>query len=131
MTADIELLPCPFCDSPAEVDSCQHFRAMHSGLVEESAAIYCTRCAAQMTHCYSDHPGTGREQLFADLTEKWNARANVAHHVAAKDAEIVELQERAERLVEALRYAVEEVPELATVPGIDALLSDQGEAGSA
>ena len=68
------LLACPFCGSDAEMDTDQSFRAFVSGRFESSVAIYCTKCCVQMQHCYSDHRGTEREDLAADLIERWNTR---------------------------------------------------------
>ena len=72
------LLACPFCGSDAEMDTDQSFRAFVSGRLESSVAIYCTKCCVQMQHCYSDHRGTEREDLAADLIERWNTREAAA-----------------------------------------------------
>lgn len=86
---DVELLPCPFCNAPAEIDTDQAFRAIVTGDFEKSVAIYCTACAVQMQHCYSDHRGTPRETLANDLVERWNARAAVAPNRPVVDDEMI------------------------------------------
>lgn len=70
------LLPCPFCDGDAEMDTMQAYRGMSTGALGHAVAIYCTKCSVQMTHCYEDHRGTDREDLQADLAGAWNLRSD-------------------------------------------------------
>ena len=70
-----DLKPCPFCGSPAEIDTLRSFRALSSGRVETSCAIYCTACDADMTICYSDVRDMPREDVAGLLFERWNKRA--------------------------------------------------------
>lgn len=72
------LLACPFCGSPAELDTRQSFRAITTGRMEQAVSIYCASCTVQMMHCYSDHRGTRHEDLAADLIVAWNTRALAA-----------------------------------------------------
>ena len=138
-----ELKPCPFCGGSAEADSAQGFRAIVSGRMEEAAAIYCTRCVVQMTHCYSDHRGTSREELMSDLVERWNTRAasgglnepfgnpeqfDVNEH-SGNSRQLASLEQRAEDLLRVARNGWFEtsdpVPHGAAIRAITAALANQ------
>lgn len=69
------LLPCPFCGGDAEMDTQRSYRAMSPRAdIGHGVAIYCTKCSADMMHCYEDHAGTDKEDLWADLAGLWNRR---------------------------------------------------------
>ena len=75
MTAEPDLLPCPFCGG----------EAMHSGCDEHGYAVTCTN-----GECYAYNkawPPTVDLAITA-----WNTRANVAHATAARDAEVEALR---------------------------------------
>lgn len=126
MTADIKLLPCPFCGGRADI--------VRGGADEEIwphrafSRAFCTGCQARQLFHKTD----------ADAAAAWNIRANVAHHTAAKDAEIERLrvdveawkashslltdtchhfQARAKRLEESLRPTKEKLELIASVLG--------------
>lgn len=69
-----ELKPCPFCGGAAELDREQAYRVMKSGHISERAAVYCTRCTADMGFCYADGPGTPREDIVNEMVDSWNRR---------------------------------------------------------
>lgn len=75
MTADVELLPCPFCGGRAKT---------------KLPYVRCVDCGGQM--CFGDG------DAFDAAITAWNRRANVAHATAAKDAEIERLRAEVERL---------------------------------
>lgn len=75
MTSNVELLPCPFCGSPAEIDK--------GGLGEVFAA--CSKCWCHMGGAWST--------TESDAIAAWNRRA-----IAAKDAEVEVLRAEAEKL---------------------------------
>ena len=70
-----KLLPCPFCGGEAELDTSQAYRALSSGALGSRAAIYCTRCSAEVGFCYEDAPGTPREDIVNQVVDDWNRRA--------------------------------------------------------
>lgn len=76
------LEPCPFCGGDAESDSQRHYRNISTGNLEKSAAIYCTKCNADMAWCYRDTPEIEREQVMLLLTEQWNTRATLSQPTA-------------------------------------------------
>lgn len=78
----LELKPCPFCGGDAESDCQRHYRNISTGNLEKSAAIYCTKCSADMTWCYRDTPEIEREQVMLLLTEQWNTRATLSQPTA-------------------------------------------------
>ncbi len=82
-----ELLPCPFCNSGAEIDTRQAYRVLSTGALGSAIAIYCTSCSAQMTICREDHRGIDSDELAAELIEAWNKRAEAAEARAAIEAE--------------------------------------------
>lgn len=69
------LLGCPFCGGEAESDSQRGYRNISTGNPEKAAAIYCTKCNADMTWCYRDTPEIERDQVMTLLVEQWNTRA--------------------------------------------------------
>jgi hypothetical protein len=69
------LKPCPFCDGEAELDTSQAYRALSGGTLGSRAAVYCTRCGADMGFCYEDAPGTPREDIVNQVVNDWNRRA--------------------------------------------------------
>lgn len=69
------LLGCPFCGGEAESDSARGYRNISTGTPENAAAIYCTKCSADMTWCYRDTPEIERDQVMKLLIEQWNTRA--------------------------------------------------------
>lgn len=71
----VELLPCPFCGGEAENDFQQAYRAIQDGRIDHGAAVYCTRCNANMIMCRADHPELSDEQRMAVMVENWNRRA--------------------------------------------------------
>ena len=75
MTTPLELKPCPFCGGEAESDSARNYRNISTGTPEKAAAIYCTKCSADMTWCYRDTPEIERDQVMTLLIEQWNTRA--------------------------------------------------------
>lgn len=97
MTADVELLPCPFCGE-------EMLREFNGALFVHPDPDS-SECPIRFQEGYTDEDATA-----------WNRRANVAHATAAKDAEIEalhspvilsdwqKLEARAERLAEALRF---------------------------
>ena len=122
MTADIKLLPCPFCGRD------EHLQVEHleGTVVHPAYRVSCDNCGASTG--YTDK----------DCRAVWNERANVAHASAAKDAEIEALrvdveawktshslltdtchhfQARAKRLEESLRPAKEKLELIASVLG--------------
>lgn len=70
-----ELKPCPFCGGLAELDTSQAYRALSSGALGSRAAIYCTRCSAEVGFCYEDAPGTPREDIVNQVVDDWNRRS--------------------------------------------------------
>jgi hypothetical protein len=70
-----ELKPCPFCGGLAELDTSQAYRALSSGALGSRAAVYCTRCGAEVGFCYEDAPGTPREDIVNQVVDDWNRRA--------------------------------------------------------
>lgn len=85
-----DLLPCPFCGGEAEADYSRHYRALQSGQIGKSVAVYCTQCGADMTHCLEDHRGTDPEDLMADLVTAWNRR-EAATRLATPPGDAVEV----------------------------------------
>ena len=86
MTADVELLPCPFCGGTDIGET--HVTTFS---VDSSYDIFgCNTCGANF------EDGSARE---------WNARANVLHHTAAQAAEIEALRAEVERLTERAQHA--------------------------
>lgn len=75
----VEVLPCPFCGGEAETDSQRSYRALHSGKLGRSVAVYCTKCSADMSFCCEDASGVDPDVLFADMVAAWNKRAVNAH----------------------------------------------------
>lgn len=70
-----KLLPCPFCGGEAENDFQQAYRAIQDGRIDHGAAVYCTRCDANMIMCRGDHPELSDEERMAVMVEDWNRRA--------------------------------------------------------
>lgn len=85
----LELLPCPFCGGDAESDSQRGYRNISTGNPEKSAAIYCTKCNADMTWCYRDTPEIEREQVMSLLIEQWNTRAALSRQPSGERREAV------------------------------------------
>lgn len=71
---NVELKPCPFCGEPAERDYRRGF-IDYKGNTANAAAIYCTKCQADMCLCHGDFPGHTPDDLMEILTENWNRRA--------------------------------------------------------
>ena len=69
------LLPCPFCGGEAENDFQQTYRAIQDGRIDHGAAVYCTRCNANMIMCRGDHPELSDEERMAVMIEDWNRRS--------------------------------------------------------
>lgn len=74
----MELKCCPFCGGEAESDSQRGYRNISTGNPENAAAIYCTKCNADMTWCYRDTPEIERDQVMTLLIEQWNTRATAS-----------------------------------------------------
>lgn len=91
-----ELKPCPFCGGLAELDTSQAYRALSSGALGSRAAVYCTRCSAEVGFCYEDAPGTPREDIVNQVVDDWNRRAP-----STDMREAVEALERANALTSA------------------------------
>lgn len=70
-----ELLPCPFCGCPAEVDMQRAYTPIDGGPHGKQVAIYCHNCPADMSVCREDVPEATAEELYAELRGFWNARA--------------------------------------------------------
>lgn len=71
-----ELLPCPFCGGPAELDSRQAYRNISTGGLETAVAVYCAgECSVQITHCRRDMPACSDDELIALTVEFWSRRA--------------------------------------------------------
>ena len=91
MTADVELLPCPFCGgqphmkSDSDVDGCYWSK------------VRCGICGAATRGKWASSSANTCPQWYAEAREEWNTRACVAHATAAKDAEIEALRADAER----------------------------------
>lgn len=66
------LRACPFCGGAAEIDTQQGYRAMRTGNIGTSIAIYCTKCPASMSICREDVPDIEPEWLVGE----WNRRAD-------------------------------------------------------
>lgn len=72
-----ELLPCPFCGEPAEVDMSRGFRALRAATMHSGVAIYCSAyCHVELMLSRVDFPEYDEDQLLAILTENWNRRAS-------------------------------------------------------
>ena len=69
-----DLKPCPFCGAEPEVDMNQGYRALVSGKIGTSVAIYCTECEAHMSLCREDVPILTSDDMLRILTENWNKR---------------------------------------------------------
>lgn len=78
MTTPLELKPCPFCGGEADSDSARNYRNISTGTPEKAAAIYCTKCSADMTWCYRDTPEIERDHVMKLLIEQWNTRATAS-----------------------------------------------------
>lgn len=74
----MELKCCPFCGGEAESDSRRGYRNISTGNPENAAAIYCTKCSADMTWCYRDTPEIERDHVMKLLIEQWNTRATAS-----------------------------------------------------
>lgn len=70
-----KLKPCPFCGGLAELDTSQMYRALSDGALRYRAAVYCTRCGADMGFCYDDAPGIPGEDIVNQVVDDWNRRA--------------------------------------------------------
>jgi len=71
-----EMLPCPFCGEPAEVDMSRGFRALREGTIHSGVSIYCSAyCHVEMMLSRADLPEYDNDQLLAMLTEQWNHRS--------------------------------------------------------
>lgn len=108
----MELKCCPFCGGEAESDSRRGYRNISTGNPEKAAAIYCTKCSADMTWCYRDTPEIERDQVMTLLIEQWNTRAT-----ASLEGDAVE---RVARLWQDLldkddRTSPEEYPDMALI----------------
>ena len=80
----VALKPCPFCGSPAELDTRQAFRSIFDGKMLSQVSVYCTSCSANI----SNYPGDlsmCREATTEICVEEWNTRA--ALDAARGDAE--------------------------------------------
>lgn len=75
----IDLLPCPFCGSPAELDTHQGYRALVSGRIGNRVVVYCLECSADMGVCREDVPEVSVEALVAEIVAAWNRRTIQAH----------------------------------------------------
>ena len=78
MSMTMELKCCPFCGGEAESDSLRGYRNISTGNPENAAAIYCTKCSADMTWCYRDTPEIERDHVMKLLIEQWNTRATAS-----------------------------------------------------
>ena len=78
MSMTMDLKPCPFCGGEAESDSQRGYRNISTGNPENAAAIYCTKCSADMTWCYRDTPEIERNHVMKLLIEQWNTRATAS-----------------------------------------------------
>ena len=90
MSMTMELKCCPFCGGEAESDSQRGYRNISTGNPENAAAIYCTKCNADMTWCYRDTPEVERDQVMTLLIEQWNTRASTASLDREKVARIID-----------------------------------------
>ena len=72
-----KLLPCPFCGSPAEMDTRRAYRNLATGHLGTAMAIYCTQCDADMTVCLEDHPDFGTDEIAQMLIAQWNKRVGI------------------------------------------------------
>lgn len=70
-----DLLPCPFCGCPAEVDTQRSYTPIGGGPTGKQVAIYCHNCPADMSVCLEDVPEATTEQLYEELRDFWNSRA--------------------------------------------------------
>ena len=84
-----ELLPCPFCGEPAEMDTRQSFRSVFTGEMLEQVSIYCTSCSAEISH-YPGDLSMCRESVIELCIDAWNNRATIdlaaEREAAARDA---------------------------------------------
>lgn len=73
------LLPCPFCGGAPEMDTQQAYRALSSGNIGSSVAIYCADCSVQHSVCREDVRDLDTDGLIALVTEAWNKRTPTAN----------------------------------------------------
>jgi hypothetical protein len=109
-TGAIDGQPCPDCAPAAQPGEA------------EPVEPRCNLCRYKHGHCI----GCPNNPVDLALAEKVNAAIEAHRAAPAQAAAVPEAVEAAVALREALEYAVKHVPELATVPGIAAALS-QGE----
>ncbi len=72
-----ELKPCPFCGSPAELDTRQFFRHFQTGKPMEQVSVYCTSCSANVSW-HPDDLSLDREETTELVVAAWNTRTTGA-----------------------------------------------------
>lgn len=68
-----ELLPCPLCKGPAELDRYSPFRHYRTGEPLEQVSVYCTQCSLSLSW-YPRDLDLDRDQTAEFVTEQWNHR---------------------------------------------------------
>lgn len=99
MTAEVELLPCPFCGGAPGV--------VHTTDVDDTKWVHveCYGCGARTRGDWIPPSSDQCPIFFQEVRAEWNRRANVSHAAAPLQAEIEALRAERDALRDALREA--------------------------
>lgn len=68
----MDILPCPFCGSKAQVENNQY--PISYGYYDAAAWVECTQCKLQLPRVYLRHEQDVFEVLNEKAIERWNQR---------------------------------------------------------